>query len=164
MNLKTKGSPCYFCGDPSIDVEHVPPQQLFSSVVVSEITVPSCDLHNRLKGKFDDAMIKGLLQALDEFLETKQMKPEDVHPNVHALIQKVKPNFPQAKKLVGKSPMFRPGQDQRGKDHTAVTKDERLEDRGRHRFDRRLFPLALWHRRPGRRQAQGLASSRRARS
>lgn len=83
------GLPCYYCGQPSKTVEHLPPRMLVKNFDCDRITVPSCDVHNTRKSGVDQSILSAYAISLFEV-----MKSTKLSPNVVRAISQIKKAFP----------------------------------------------------------------------
>ncbi|NUM82288.1 hypothetical protein HUU42_15950 [bacterium] len=90
---------CYFCSQKSTSTEHAPPSLFFKGFVYSSITVPSCDIHNSKKSGADQAIVSGLLQSLEPYLEAKSQDVNDA-------FERARGSFIYTKHSAIRSPVF----------------------------------------------------------
>jgi hypothetical protein len=94
--------PCYYCGAPSVSVEHGPPRSIFKGWACDSITAPSCEKHNSAKSGHDQAVVSALLMPLagcdDRF---------PLEPDVQAAIEHARPSFQYAKRSALDVPLLK---------------------------------------------------------
>ena len=92
---------CYYCAAPKETREHVPPKQMFKAFYCDRITVPSCRIHNTIKGMQDQAIVSGLLLPLYN-AKNKYPLEEEVIQAIEAAL----PSFERAKHNAISSPFL----------------------------------------------------------
>ncbi|MDB5049248.1 MAG: hypothetical protein JWO30_2319 [Fibrobacteres bacterium] len=108
MQNRFKGKSCYYCGEPAISDEHIPPKQIFDGFDCDKIVVPSCMYHNVGKSFYDACILMGMLKSLDEFIISGLAN--DLTPNILKSIELVQDKFPHVKKGMRIIEIFQEGQ------------------------------------------------------
>jgi hypothetical protein len=94
--------PCYYCGEPSVSVEHAPPRHMFDGHECDSITAPSCDKHNSRKSGHDQAIVSALLMPLAGCDDRFPLDPE-----VKSAIQHTRSSFGYTKKSTLDVPLLK---------------------------------------------------------
>jgi hypothetical protein len=101
-----RSKPCYYCGARSTSGEHAPPDLMFRGIRPrSSITVPSCDQHNSLKSRRDQAIVPGLLRSVEEGASRGIINRPLAEP-VRRLIGRMEEPFRRSNKAVSLRPLI----------------------------------------------------------
>jgi hypothetical protein len=105
INQYSAKEPCYFCGT-KVDIgkEHAPPDTFFKGTGSGRLTVPSCPEHNGEKSDRDFAVFCSMLMCVQSARDG-EFRPS-VPESVSAAIERVRPNFGDAKRSVAMSRML----------------------------------------------------------